>query len=130
MKELKKNIAIKCDSIEQMQECRKRLIKMGYKDDRDWNDKFISLPYVENNKSLYVIISDLISYSIFNYCFDSITFKEFFNKKIRWDRIILCVIILMLSILSYKQHKRITTLEQRLYDYELYIKPVRLFYGE
>jgi len=56
------------------------------------------------------------------------TFKE--PKKIRWDRIILCVIILMLSILSYKQHKRIDTLEKRLYDYELYIKPVRLFYGE
>lgn len=87
MKNLETNVVIKCDSLKQLKEARKKLIEMGYKEDKKWNDSVIIYNLL-NNGRYFIKLTTEYYFQFHNHnCYPCAekTFKEFFKQKILLD---------------------------------------------
>ena len=74
---MKTNVSIKFNSIEEYREIEKKLIELGYVNDKEWNEDMLMHP---NTKiSTYVtIFSCTNSFSIFDFVFEEL--EEIYNS--------------------------------------------------
>lgn len=122
MKKLKIHFAIKCDTNRQLRDCRKRLIDMGYIDDKVWND------FCENNKwrrnKKYILIFANYEFIMANHdgLLKTIHYNDFIGKQQKlkipphWYAIIvLSIAIAFLIGNAINTHNKIKDIERYVY---------------
>ena len=71
MSKLKTNVSIKFKSIKEYREIEKKLVELGYKDDKKWNKTMLSISEKSVVEDYFILLSDELDYIILNHTIGS-----------------------------------------------------------